>query len=79
MIRIANAQLWVYAQDEALSLLHPKPGWEVRAEVTMQAWNLRWLMVGPAGKDGNGLLFMPVTGPPPTRRRWQHGARRACG
>jgi catechol 2,3-dioxygenase-like lactoylglutathione lyase family enzyme len=40
-------------------------GWEVRADVSMQAWNFRWLAVGPAGQDDVGLVLMPVPGPPP--------------
>ena len=30
MIRIANAQLWVHDQDEALAFYTQKLGWEVR-------------------------------------------------
>lgn len=37
MIRIANAQFWVHDQDEALRFYTQKPGWEVQAEVTMEA------------------------------------------
>ena len=35
MIRIANAQLWVHDQDEALDFYTKRLGWEVRADVTM--------------------------------------------
>ena len=31
MIRIANAQLWVHDQDEALAFYTEKLGWEVRS------------------------------------------------
>ena len=34
MIRIANAQLWVHDQDEALKFYTEKVGMEVRADVT---------------------------------------------
>ena len=34
MIKIANAQLWVHDQDEALAFYTEKVGMEVRADVT---------------------------------------------
>src|SRR5262249_22937079 len=34
------------------------------ADVTMEAWNFRWLVVGPVGQDDIGLVLMPVPGPP---------------
>ena len=37
---------------------------QVRADVTMDAWNFRWLCVGPVGQGGAGLVLMPVPGPP---------------
>jgi catechol 2,3-dioxygenase-like lactoylglutathione lyase family enzyme len=64
MIRIANAQFWVHDQDEALDFYTKKLGWEVRADVTMEAWNFRWVAVGPPGQDGVGLVLMPVPGAP---------------
>ena len=64
MIRIANTQFWVQDQDEALRFYTTALGWEVRADVTMEAWNFRWLAVGPAGQDDVGLVLMPVPGPP---------------
>jgi len=64
MIRIANAQFWVHGQDEALRFYTHALGWEVRADVTMEAWNFRWLVVGPVGQDDIGLVLMPVPGPP---------------
>jgi predicted enzyme related to lactoylglutathione lyase len=63
MIRIANAQFWVHDQDEALAFYTKTLGWDVRADVTMEAWNFRWLCVGPAGQDA-GLVLMPIPGPP---------------
>lgn len=63
MTTIANAQFWVHDQDEALAFYTRTLGWEVRADVTMEAWNFRWLCVGPAG-GGAGLVLMPVPGPP---------------
>jgi len=64
MIKIANAQFWVHDQDKALEFYTKTLGWEVRADVTMEAWSFRWVAVGPAGQDGVGLVLMPVPGPP---------------
>ena len=64
MITIANAQFWVHDQDEALAFYTRTLGWEVRSDVTMADWHFRWLVVGPVGQDGVGLVLMPVPGPP---------------
>jgi len=64
MIKIANTQFWVHDQDEALAFYTKTLGWEVRADVTIEAWNFRWLVVGPVGQEGIGLVLMPVPGPP---------------
>ena len=64
MITIANTQFWVHDQDEALAFYTRKLGWEVRADVTMEEWSFRWLVVGPVGQDGVGLVLMPVPKPP---------------
>jgi catechol 2,3-dioxygenase-like lactoylglutathione lyase family enzyme len=64
VIKIANAQFWVHDQDEALAFYTGTLGWEVRADVTMEAWSFRWICVGPAGQDGAGLVLMPVPGAP---------------
>jgi predicted enzyme related to lactoylglutathione lyase len=64
VIRIANAQFWVHDQDEALDFYTRVLGWEVRSDVTMEAWHFRWLVVGPIGQDDVGLVLMPVPGPP---------------
>lgn len=64
MIKITNAQFWVHEQDEALAFYTQVLGWEVRSDVTMEAWSFRWLCVGPAGQDDVGLVLMPVPGPP---------------
>jgi catechol 2,3-dioxygenase-like lactoylglutathione lyase family enzyme len=63
MIKIANTQFWVHDQDEALQFYTKTLGWEVLADVKMEAWNFRWLCVGPT-VDGPGLVLMPVPGPP---------------
>jgi hypothetical protein len=50
MIKIANAQLWLNDQDEALAFYTQKLGMEVRMDVTLtEMGNFRWLTVGPAG------------------------------
>ncbi|OBI88992.1 VOC family protein [Mycobacterium sp. 1245805.9] len=64
MLKIANAQFWVHDQEAALEFYTKTLGWEVRADVTMQAWNFRWLCVGPVEQDDVGLVLMPVPGPP---------------
>lgn len=63
-IKIANAQFWVHDQDLALDFYTKKLGWEVRADVTMEAWSFRWLCVAPPGGDGPALVLMPVPGQP---------------
>jgi catechol 2,3-dioxygenase-like lactoylglutathione lyase family enzyme len=64
VIKIANTQFWVHDQNEALAFYTGTLGWEVRADVTIDAWNFRWLCVGPPGQDGIGLVLMPIPGPP---------------
>jgi uncharacterized glyoxalase superfamily protein PhnB len=65
MIRIANAQLWVHDQDEALAFYTQKVGFEVRADVTMpEMGDFRWLTVGPAGQDDFAIVLMAIPGPP---------------
>lgn len=64
MITIANSQWLVHDQDEALGFYTRMLSWEVRADVTMEAWNFRWLCVGPPGQPGIGVVLMPVPGPP---------------
>ena len=55
MIRIANAQLWVHDQDEALAFYTEKLGMEVRADVTLpEMGDFRWLTVG-AGRAARRL------------------------
>jgi catechol 2,3-dioxygenase-like lactoylglutathione lyase family enzyme len=65
MIRIANTQLWVHDQDEALAFYTQKLGMEVRFDVTMaEMGNFRWLGVGPAGQPDIAIVLMAVPGPP---------------
>jgi predicted enzyme related to lactoylglutathione lyase len=64
MIRIANAQLWVHDQDEALAFYTQKVGLEVRADATLPEMNFRWLTVGPAGQPDVAIVLMAIPGPP---------------
>jgi predicted enzyme related to lactoylglutathione lyase len=65
MIRIANAQLWVQDQEEALAFYTNKLGWEVRADVTLpEMGDFRWLAVGPVGQEDFSVVLMAIPGPP---------------
>ena len=65
MIRIANAQLWVHDQDEALAFYTERLGWEVRSDVTIaEMGNFRWLAVGPVGQEDFSVVLMAIPGPP---------------
>ena len=65
MMRIANAQLWVHDQDEALAFYTQKLGWEVRADVTLpEMGDFRWLTVGPSAQEDFSVVLMAVPGPP---------------
>src|SRR4051794_16584077 len=65
MIRIANAQLWVNDQDEALAFYTEKLGWEIRADVTLpEMGDFRWLPVGPAGQEDFSVVLMAIPGAP---------------
>jgi uncharacterized glyoxalase superfamily protein PhnB len=65
MIRIANAQLWVHDQDEALAFYTQKLGFEVHADVTLpEMGDFRWLTVGPPGQQEVSIVLMAIPGPP---------------
>jgi catechol 2,3-dioxygenase-like lactoylglutathione lyase family enzyme len=65
MIKIANAQLWVHDQDEALAFYTEKVGMEVRADVTVpELGNFRWLTVSPPGQTDVSIVLMAIPGPP---------------
>ncbi len=65
MIRIANAQLWVHDQDEALAFYTQKLGWEVGVDVTVpELGNFRWLTVSPVGQEDFAVVLMAIPGPP---------------
>jgi uncharacterized glyoxalase superfamily protein PhnB len=64
-MKIANAQLWVQDQEEALKFWTENVGFEVRADVTMpELGNFRWLCVGPAGQEDVSIVLMAVPGEP---------------
>ncbi|MCW2645617.1 MAG: hypothetical protein QOF95_3355 [Pseudonocardiales bacterium] len=65
MYKIANAQLWVHDQDEALAFYTGKLGMEVRSDVTMpEMGNFRWLTVSPVNQPELAIVLMAVPGPP---------------
>jgi uncharacterized glyoxalase superfamily protein PhnB len=65
MIKIANAQLWVNDQDEALAFYTEKLGMEVRMDVTLaEMGNFRWLTVGPAGQPDVSIVLMAIGNSP---------------
>jgi uncharacterized glyoxalase superfamily protein PhnB len=65
MIRIANAQLWVHDQDEALAFYTEKLGMEVRADVTLPEMDgFRWLTVSPPGQEDVSIVLMAIPGAP---------------
>jgi predicted enzyme related to lactoylglutathione lyase len=64
-MKIANAQVWVHDQDEALAFYTEKLGMEVRSDVTLgELGDFRWLTVGPAGQDDVGIALMAIPGAP---------------
>jgi predicted enzyme related to lactoylglutathione lyase len=65
MITIANAQVWVHDQDEALEFYTKQLGMEVREDVTMpEMGNFRWLTVAPPGQENMAIVLMAIPGPP---------------
>src|SRR3954464_9193908 len=61
MIKIANAQLWVHDQDEALAFYTEKVGLEVRVDVTVpELGNFRWLTVPPPGREAVAIVLMAI-------------------
>jgi catechol 2,3-dioxygenase-like lactoylglutathione lyase family enzyme len=65
MFKLANAQLWVHDQDEALDFYTKKLGMEVRMDVTLpEMGSFRWLTVGPVGQPDIAITLMAIPGPP---------------
>jgi uncharacterized glyoxalase superfamily protein PhnB len=64
MVKVANAQIWVHDQDEALEFWTKKVGFEVRQDITMEELGgFRWLSVGAPGQDLS-IALMAIPGPP---------------
>ena len=62
--QLANVQLWVNNQEEALAFYTDKLGFEVREDVTVpELGNFRWLSVGVPGQDV-AIVLMAVPGAP---------------
>jgi catechol 2,3-dioxygenase-like lactoylglutathione lyase family enzyme len=65
MIRIANAQVWVHDQEEALAFYTDKLGMEVRVDAGYpELGDFRWLTVGPPGQEDVSIVLMAIPGPP---------------
>jgi uncharacterized glyoxalase superfamily protein PhnB len=65
MIKIANGQVWVHDQEEALEFWTKKIGFEVRSDITLpELGDFRWLTVGAPGQDDFSLALMAIPGPP---------------
>jgi catechol 2,3-dioxygenase-like lactoylglutathione lyase family enzyme len=63
--QLANVQVWVHDQDEALAFYTDKLGLELREDVTVpEMGNFRWLSVGVPGQDDVAIVLMAVPGPP---------------
>jgi len=65
LTQLANVQVWVHDQDEALAFYTDKLGLELREDVTVpEMGNFRWLSVGVPGQDDVAIVLMAVPGPP---------------
>ena len=54
--RISHFGIWVTDQDEALAFYRDKLGFEVRRDVTVPEFNMRWLTVGVPGQEEELVL-----------------------
>jgi uncharacterized glyoxalase superfamily protein PhnB len=64
-MKIANAQVWVHDQEEALAFYTEKLGFEVRSDVTLpEMGDFRWLTVSPPGQEDVAVVLMAIPGPP---------------
>jgi catechol 2,3-dioxygenase-like lactoylglutathione lyase family enzyme len=60
---VSHVNVWVHDQDEALAFFTEKLGFEVREDVTLEQYGMRWLTVGPVhSPDLQFILSLP--GPP---------------
>ena len=63
--QLANVQVWVHDQDEALAWYTEKLGLELREDVTVpEMGNFRWLSVGVPGQPDVAITLMAIPGPP---------------
>jgi uncharacterized glyoxalase superfamily protein PhnB len=64
-MKIANAQLWVHDQEEALAFYTEKMGMETRSDVTLpELGDFRWLAVSPPGQEDVSIVLMAIPGEP---------------
>jgi predicted enzyme related to lactoylglutathione lyase len=65
MHSIANAQLWVNDQDEALAFYVDKLGWTVREDLSPpELGGFRWLTVAPSAAADTSVVLMAIPGEP---------------
>ena len=65
MHSIANAQLWVLDQDEALAFYVDKLGWTVREDLSPpELGGFRWLTVAPSAAADTSIVLMAIPGDP---------------
>jgi uncharacterized glyoxalase superfamily protein PhnB len=64
-MQIANAQVWVHDQEEALAFYTEKLGFEVRSDVSLpEMGDFRWLTVSPPDQEDVSIVLMAIPGPP---------------
>ena len=65
MIKIANAQLWVHDQAEAVAFYTEKLGFEIRVDATLpELGDFRWVTVSPPSQPDVAIVLMAIPGPP---------------
>ena len=65
MIKIANAQLWVHDQEEAVAFYTEKLGFEIRVDATLpELGDFRWVTVSPPSQPDVAIVLMAIPGPP---------------
>ena len=65
MHTLANAQLWVHDQDEALAFYVDKLGWTVREDLSPpELGGFRWLTVAPTADADTAVVLMAIPGEP---------------
>ena len=65
MHTLANAQLWVLDQDEALAFYVDKLGWTVHEDLSPpELGGFRWLSVSPTADADTAVVLMAIPGDP---------------